>query len=153
MEQPITFIADERGKFTGDKGQVVVVAPDEEAWSCRFLNADHTRLAGFRFSAKAQDDRQGVYVYNTSGLHFDDCLFDGLTSGLVARLSDVTLNGIDVQACKPRAVVAATGRLTAIDSRFARNHAGVHTMSDVRFARRIASSTRTRIVELACKAA
>lgn len=129
-KQPIRFIADTRGKYTGDRGQVTIIAPDEESWACRFVNADHTQFVGFRFAPKSSEKRQGVYLYNSNHVGFEDCTFDRLASGIVAKLSRVSLNRVEVRACKPRGVSIGTGRLTATASDFVNNHTGLHAMAD-----------------------
>lgn len=129
-EQPITFVADNKGKHTGDKGQVTIIAPDGESYSCRFVEAAHTRLIGFRFTRKEDQQRQGVYLFNSDEVSFEDCSFDRLTSAISATFSNVNLQRVEVWHCKPRSVTVGTGRLTAVESEFTRNHTGLHARAD-----------------------
>lgn len=87
----VTLIGDSTGRFTGDRGRVVLTSQDGD-WCLVFKNYGTVTLDGFSFESSSRQRGSGVAVTGAGcRLNVSNCSFSGLATGVFVQQSEVVI--------------------------------------------------------------
>lgn len=92
----VTLIGDASGRFTGDRGRVVL-SPQADGWCLALQNIGNVTFDGFNFETSSRARRLGNGISATGAdtrVSFSNCSFSNLATALVVQQGDVVLSGV-----------------------------------------------------------
>jgi hypothetical protein len=92
----ITLIGDSTGRFTGDRGRVVL-SPRGDGWCFAVSNFGTLTFDGFAFETSSRGSRPGNGVVATganSRVTFSNCSFTNLKAAVVVQQGEVAVSGV-----------------------------------------------------------
>jgi hypothetical protein len=92
----VTFVGDSSGRFTGDRGRIVL-SPQADGWCMAFLNFGPVAFDGFSFETDARSRRRGSGLSATgpnARLSFTNCSFSNLETAVFVQQGEVVVSGV-----------------------------------------------------------
>ena len=106
---PVIWVADKTGAYTGDSGSVRVRSLDGGTFALRLTNEYHIIFYRFDFTSNPNAaTADGIWMPNSGGIIFAECTFSGFESGIDAESSELTVYQCAFTDCRV-AVSAVSG--------------------------------------------
>jgi hypothetical protein len=129
--EPTQFIADTTGEKTGDAGVVTIAAPAAGSRSWRFHNVRDIAIRGFHFEDASVASWYGVEVSASSGIQFDECTFEGITTAMNVSRSEVSLESCSFTNNRSYSLYSFESEVLVTNCEFRGNTRGPYSRTDV----------------------